>query len=79
MAAAGEIVNALLTVGANTPLDGVRILDPEKLILKSPNVADPQPLVNGVVVPPSVPVPADNVRSIEMPDVDTLFPNASCN
>ena len=50
---------------------------PDKLTLKSLNVAKPLASVVRVVVPLNVPVPLLNVIATDTPLVETLFPQAS--
>ena len=79
MAAAGAMVNALLMVEVRPPLAAVRFFDPERLMLKSLNVAKPKPFVNCVVDPLRVPVPVVSKRVIETPAVVTSLPEPSRN
>ena len=72
-------MNASLTPDVNPLLDAVRFFDPTSSMLKSPNVASPDPLVVCVVVPLSVPFPDDNVIVIVTPDVGTSLPKLSRN
>ena len=73
-------VNALLTAEViPPPLNAVRFFEPERLMLKSLNVARPEALVTCVTVPDKLPVPVVSPMLTKIPARETLFPEASCN
>jgi hypothetical protein len=77
VAAPAEMVNATLVADSNPECDAERVFVPERLMLRSENVATPAASVERVVVPPSVPVPDESAIVTVTPDPATLFPNES--
>jgi hypothetical protein len=77
VAAPTVILNELLTAGISPELDAVIALVPVRLILRSLNVARPDPFVNCEVVPESAPEPEDSVMITDTPEVVTLLPKLS--
>ena len=76
VAAAAEMVKALLLTGDRLPPDARRVLAPARLMLRSLNVATPDASVMRAVVPLRAPVPLCNARVTDTPC--TLFPRESC-
>src|SRR6266516_4247626 len=79
LAAAGEIVKALLWAELKPALEAVTCFEPLKSMLKSAKVAKPPASVALVVVPLSVPEPVVKAIVMVIPALATLFPKASFN
>src|SRR5436309_2469956 len=79
LAAAGEIVKALLWAELSPELEAVSFFEPLKSMLKSAKVAKPPASVALVVVPLSAPKPVVKAIVMLIPALATLFPKASFN
>jgi hypothetical protein len=71
------MAKASLTSAVRLPLEALNVLEPVSSMLRSSKVAIPEAVVR-VSVPLRVPVPELRATLTDVPEVVTLFPNASC-